>query len=485
MASRRKFRSLCVAAISTAFVALCGCVGLPKSTTQPPTTGNLNSINHIIFMAQENRSFDSYFGQLPAYWAANGYPSQQVDVPPSGYSNPGYGGAPNVTGFHLATSCIENLSPSWNESHVDWNLSDPSSSTPAMNGFVWNAANYARNENAAGAQPQFVDIQGYRAMGYYDWSDLPYYYFMVTNFATSDRWFAPAMDRTQVNRMYLMAATSHGYAYPPGTNAADQNPINNPTIFDSLTTANVMWRIYATDNACTNAGGESGGGSGFCTYLTQFAKYASSPLPSNVVSASQFLTDAVAGTLPAISFIEPGYLSGEDEHPSSGTDVETGAAYAASLINGLMNSPSWKDSVFILTYDEAGGMYDHVLPQPMPNPDGISPVDLASTDACYNDYSNPLCNFQYTGYRVPLLVVSPFTKKNYISHTVMDYTAILKLIETRFNLQPLTQRDAAQPDMTEFFDFTNVPWATPPSNIPSQPGSGSCNAANLGYSQPE
>ena len=485
MASRRKFRSFCVVAISTALVVLCGCVGLPKSTTPPPTTGNLNSINHIIFMAQENRSFDSYFGQLPAYWAANGYPAQSVDVPPSGYSNPGYAGAPNVTGFHLTTSCIENLSPSWNESHVDWNLNNPNSSTPTMDGFVWNAANYARNENTAGAQPQFVDIQGYRAMGYYDWSDLPYYYFMVTNFATSDRWFSPALDRTQINRMYLMAATSHGYAYPPGTNAADQNPISVPTIFDSLTAANVTWKIYATDNTCTNAGGESGGGSGYCTYLTQFAKYASSPLPSNVVSASQFLTDAAAGTLPSVSFIEPGYLTGQDEHPSSGTDVETGAAYVASLINGLMNSPSWKDSVFILTYDEAGGMYDHVLPQPMPNPDGISPVDLTSTDACYNDYSNPVCNFQYTGYRIPLLVVSPFTKKNYISHTVMDYTAILKLIETRFSLQPLTQRDAAQPDMTEFFDFTNVPWATPPSNIPSQQGSGSCNAANLGYSQPE
>jgi phospholipase C len=285
--------------------------------------------------------------------------------------------------------------------------------------------------------------------------------------------------------MYLMAATSHGYAYPPGTNTADQSPINVPTIFDSLTTANITWKIYATDNTCTSAGGESGGGGGFCTYLTQFTKYNSGPLPSNVVDASQFLTDVAAGTLPSVSFIEPGYLTGQDEHPSSGTDVKTGAAYVASLINGLMNSPSWKDSAFILTYDEAGGMYDHVLPQPMPSPDGISPVDLTSTDTCYNDYSNPLCNFQYTGYRVPLLVVSPYTKKNYISHTVMDYTAILKLIETRFSLQPLTQRDAAQPDMTEFFDFQNVPWATPPSNVPSQPGSGACNAANLGYSQPE
>jgi phospholipase C len=80
---------------------------------------------------------------------------------------------------------------------------------------------------------------------------------------------------------------------------------------------------------------------------------------------------------------------------------------------------------------------------------------------------------------VPLLVVSPFTKKNYVSHTVADYTAILKLIETRFNIPSLTQRDAAQMDMTEFFDFQNVPWATPPTP-PAQNTGGTCNATVLG-----
>jgi phospholipase C len=79
----------------------------------------------------------------------------------------------------------------------------------------------------------------------------------------------------------------------------------------------------------------------------------------------------------------------------------------------------------------------------------------------------------YTGYRVPLLVISPFSKKNYVSHTVADYTAWLKLVETRFNLPSLTKRDAAQMDMTEFFDFTNVPWRTPPT-APAQPTGGPC-----------
>jgi phospholipase C len=80
---------------------------------------------------------------------------------------------------------------------------------------------------------------------------------------------------------------------------------------------------------------------------------------------------------------------------------------------------------------------------------------------------------------VPVIVVSPFSKKNYVSHQPMDYTAMLKLIETRFNLPSLTARDAAQPDMTDFFDFVNVPWATPPSDIPTQDQSMQCVLESL------
>jgi phospholipase C len=137
-----------------------------------------------------------------------------------------------------------------------------------------------------------------------------------------------------------------------------------------------------------------------------------------------------------------------------------------------MQSPSWKDSVFILTYDEFGGFYEHVPPQPTVSPDGIKPSDLQPGDVC-NGSTGPTCDFVYTGYRLPLIVVSPFAKKNYVSHTVADYTAWLKLVETRFGLHSLTQRDAAQMDMTEFFDFQGAPWKTPPAP-PAQPTNGPC-----------
>jgi phospholipase C len=136
------------------------------------------------------------------------------------------------------------------------------------------------------------------------------------------------------------------------------------------------------------------------------------------------------------------------------------------------------DSVFILTFDEFGGFYDHVPPQPTVSPDGIKPVDLFSYDICAPPKTGPTCDFVYTGYRLPLVVVSPYTRQNYVSHTVADLTAILKLIETRFNLSPLTQRDAAQMDMTEFLDFSDPPWMTPPTP-PVQATNGACYVNKL------
>ncbi len=173
--------------------------------------------------------------------------------------------------------------------------------------------------------------------------------------------------------------------------------------------------------------------------------------------------------------IEPSFHLPDDEHPSAKKDIQHGAWYAATLMNALMQSPSWKDSVFIFSYDEDGGFYDHVSPQPAVSPDGIKPLDLSPTDVC-STYTGPTCDFVWTGFRIPLIVVSPFTKKHYVSHTAADTTAILKLIESRFNLPPLTKRDAAQMDMTEFFDFDNPPWLAPPTP-PAQHTDGICDAA--------
>ena len=469
-------------------------------------TGTLASLNHIIFLAQENRSFDHYFGALRAYWANNGYPDQSFDGlpqfnPTSGAaplqgpvpSNPGcdptaplpsdcvYDTNNPISSFHMITQCAENTSPSWNESHVIWNFNDQVGKYPAkLNGFVWVAAHDGRN-----MQPTFTDADGIRAMGYYNDTDLPYYYFMASNFATSDRWFHPVMTRTHPNREFLIAATSQGRVYPNNTNAQDTGYLTAKTIFEELQAAGITWKIYVDPAGSPCQSNPTPACLLGLSYLHEFA-YSQTVLaqyPQNIATLAQYHQDLVNGTLPQVAQVEPNTEGGFDEHPATSdqfpTDIQYGANYVATqLINPLMQSPSWKDSAFILTYDEYGGLYDHVPAQPTVSPDGIKPVDLNPGDVCANGFTGPICDFTYTGYRVPLIVVSPFAKKNYVSHTVTDFTAILKLIETRFGVPALTKRDAAQIDMTEFFDFANPPWTTPPVP-PVQPTNGACYMTHL------
>jgi phospholipase C len=486
-------RNFLIAAGCLFVLALSGS-GTDVNRFMPARPQGLEQVNHIIFMAQENRSFDHYFGSLRQYWAQNGFPDQSFDGlpqfnPKSGVpplygpppANPGCdpaypppsdctidGNSPLVRSFKVLTQCTENTSPSWNESHVDWALNDPTGKSPALlNGFVYTAAHDARVIG-------FYDNEGRRAMGYYDGSDLNYYYFMASNFATSDRWFTPAMSRTHPNREYLIAATSQGTVYPLGTNKRDSQLLTATTIFQELEAANITWKIYVNP---TNTGCTGPPYAASCLLQTSYVKNFQwgqtipTHYPNNIgtigIPNSDFDKDLAKGTLPQVAQIEPASDAGLDEHPSNSdqvpSQIQPGAAYVASIANSLMTSSSWQDSAFILTFDEPGGLYDHVSPQKTVSPDGIRPKDLLKGDICTGKNGGPTCNFTYTGYRVPLIVISPFANKNYVSHTVADSTAILKLIETRFGLAALTKRDAAQMDMTEFFNFVNPPWLTPPT----------------------
>jgi phospholipase C len=473
-------------------------------------------------MSQENRSMDHYFGELRQYWKDNGYPDQPFDGlpqfnPQSGPPPTNPGCDPNypfqppgpgssfqdcvfdtnvpITSYHLITQCLENPSPSWNESHVDWNYNDPTDQNDDFlgNGHVWTAGHDSRNEYYYQNILQY-DTNGVRAMGYYDGGnpndpndpgDLNYYYYMATQFATSDRWFSPVMTRTELQRDFMIGATSGGYAYPEGTNNQDSHQINSPVIYELLQNAGISWKIYVnpdgTNNPCLNNQTPQ------CFYENlsyvhtfTYGQTIIKEYPQNLVPVSQFFVDLQNGTLPQVAWFEPPSDAGLDEHPADYDatppccSIQEGANYASSLINGLMASSSWQDSALVFVLDDFGGFYDHVAPQPMPSPDGTAnpPVDLMPNDVCTQD-SGPTCNFQWSGYRVPMMVISPYAKKNYVSHTVADTTAILKFIETRFNLTNLTQRDAAQIDMTEFFDFDNPSWMTPPIP-PAQNRGGPC-----------
>ena len=422
-----------------------GSTNPPPNQNPPPPPADLTVVNHIIFMMQENQSFDRYFGQLNAYRQSKGY-GADVNVTPANASQLSFDHSTTFTPFHMISMCTEDLSSYWNESHNDWNHFAPTTATPLMDGYANSAGGNSRN-----SVPPGFDINGQRVMGYYDDSDLPYYYFMATQFAMSDAWFSPLMSNTPSSRLYAMAATSHGVVNKPLTQ------VKIDTIFDELERKGVSWKNYVPDYP---------NGSSLKPFPI-FAKFTG----TKIVPMSQYFTDAKSGNLPQVAFIDRDSKSGLDEHPGPGISVQKGAAYVKTIIDALMASSNWDDSVFFFTYDEGGGFYDHVPPVATASPDGILPV-LGTNDTCTST-PGPMCDFVYTGFRLPNFVVSPFARAHYVDHTNMDTTAILTFIEKRFGVAALTARDAAEPDISFFFDFAGKPNLTPPTP-PSQPTNGPC-----------
>jgi phospholipase C len=327
----------------------------------------------------------------------------------------------------MQTVCSENLSPFWDETHLDVNGGK-------MDGFMKTSTSVASS----------IDPTGTRAMGYYDQNFLPYYYELATQFATSDRFFSPVETNTIANRMYLFAGTSFGHVRP---DTPPSGGWTQPTIFDHLDQAGVSWVYYYQDNGI---------------YLSDWSTYQRDA--NKLRSISNWVSDLKnESSLPSVIFIERAGPSGLDEH--LGNNVQTGAADVADILNHLLASNSWASSVFILTYDEGGGSYDHVVPASMIKPDSIPPM-LQKGDQPGK--------FDHTGFRIPITVISPWVKPHYVSHTWRDLTSILRLIEVRFNVPSLTARDANADDMMEFFDFSNPYWLNPPS-LPTQPTNGACN----------
>jgi phospholipase C len=443
-------RALIVACFAAVLV-MTGCAGIAGDSNSnqnpppppPPPPADLTVVNHVIFMMQENQSFDRYFGQLNAYRQSKGY-GADVNGTPANASQLSFDHSTTFTPFHMVSMCAEDLSSYWNESHNDWNHFAPTTATPLMDGYANSAGGNSRNSLG-------FDINGQRVMGYYDDSDLPYYYFMATQFVMSDAWFSPLMSNTPSSRLYAMAATSHGVVNKPLTQ------VKIDTIFDELERKGISWKNYVPDYP---------NGSSLKPFPI-FAKFTG----TKIVPMSQYFTDAKSGNLPQVAFIDRDSKAGLDEHPGPGISVQKGAAYVKTIIDALMASSNWDDSVFFFTYDEGGGFYDHVPPVATVSPDGIPPV-LGANDTC-TATPGPMCDFVYTGFRLPNFVVSPFAKAHYVDHTNMDTTAILTFIEKRFGVAALTARDAAQPDISYFFDFAGKPNLTPPTP-PAQPTNGPC-----------
>jgi phospholipase C len=228
-------------------------------------------------------------------------------------------------------------------------------------------------------------------------------------------------DGYAVNTLFPKNGPAPVWAKPEGL----LPPQTDPTIGDRLDAKGVDWAWYSGgwDDAVAHRADPL-----FQFHHQPFAYFAhyalGTPGAKHLKDEKDFLADIAHGTLPPVAFFKP--VGEDNEHPGY-TNVLAGEAHTALLIGLIQQSPLWKDTAIIVTYDENGGLWDHVAP---PKIDRWGP-----------------------GTRVPALLISPFARRGFIDHTVMDTTAIDKLIETRFGLAPLGTRDAASPDMSEGFDF--------------------------------
>ena len=264
-----------------------------------------------------------------------------------------------------------------------------------------------------------------RALFWYDERDLPFYSWLYDTFSISDRYFSSVLGPTWPNRDYYYAATSDGVK-----NTGDR-VIHNRTIFDLMSDHNVSWRIYHAGSSREDCIGMAN----------------SNP---HIHSGDELFADLNRNDLPDVAFID-----GPSEHPPS--DIQDSERFGRRLYEALIDSPAWPRTALVMTYDEGGGFFDHVSPPGTCRPDGT----LANSD------------FTRAGPRVPLVVISPYSRPSHVSHRRHESASVTRLIEALHGLPSLTRRDANVNALLDLFDFTHPAMLHPP-HAPAA-GNGGCN----------
>jgi phospholipase C len=412
--------------------------------------GSQIPINHVVYIIQENITFDHYFGTYPG---ADGIPANVKFAYRPGEK-------PQVGPFHLnQTALPRDLNHSWQASRLAYD-------NGKMDGFIWaewpRALRYYWQGEVPSIDPatikpvpglpgrggqlfsgnvlagQLVGKQPRSApvgrppdwvlntLSYYDYHQIPNYWEYARRYTLCDRFFSSLTGPSEPNHLYSVAAQSGGLVNNPGPNIARKEAVYDfKTAADLLQSNGISWKYYDEKR---NPRAHS-----LWNPLPGFKSFTPpSDLLNNVVSLAEFFSDIKAGHLPSVCWIVP---DGPDsEHPPH--DSAQGMWHVTELVNAIMNSPYWKDTTIIITWDDYGGFYDHVAP--------------------------PKVDQYGYGFRVPGLVISPYARPGFIDHTQFDFTSPLKLIETRFKLPPLTDRDRAANDMLSCFDFKQQPLAPDP-----------------------
>ncbi len=393
----------------------------PPGSLNPDLTPELANIDHIILVMMENHSYDNYLGMLRSTPGRHldGFTLGADGMPTATQVDPG--GAV-VRAFPAGTSCQGSVSQSWVASHEAWDHG-------AMDGFLRGSSHWA--------------------MAYWDHTTLPFYSWLASTFPVCDRWFSSTLCQTYPNRVFAMAGTAAGLVStdtPPPTVAPP-----NGHIFDRLEDFGIPWATYYSELPTPGLFG--------ATWAAEReGRNLFGPFGAPAATVAAFKAACLAGTLPAFVMVEPDYQWGSEENPQ---DVRVGEWFVAQVLSALMSVPEvWQRSLLIWTYDEHGGYYDHVAPPAAPAPgDGIDPILPAGV----SDYGD---KYTQLGIRVPAVVVSPWARPHFASHTVYDHTSVLATLERKWNLPALTYRDANANHLGDcLVSHGRAPFAVPPAPV--------------------
>jgi phospholipase C len=377
-------------------------------------------IKHVVVLMLENRSFDSMLGTLyPKSATFDGLSGDEQNLWHKPDGSPGepikVWASPDMT---PAAACIPTPDPGelFTDIHMQIRgLADPATfnADPSMDGFV---DNYMRQPASDGPHDPAA------VMHYFTPEEVPVLSLLAQEFGVSDRWHAPAPCQTWPNRFFAHTATANGYV----NNSPTHFPYKMETVFNRLEEdAKVPWRVYFHDIAQSITLSRLWG-----DVFTHFRYF-----------NDDFIRDAASGNLPAYSFIEPRYFADpvtrkmpNDQHPPH--NVSYGESLIASVYNAVRGGPGWQNTLLVITYDEHGGCYDHVVPPAATPPGGPSPDGF---------------DFSSYGVRVPAVIVSPWVPKGSVirppGDTPFDHTSIIATLRRLFPFAPLTARDAAAPDL--------------------------------------
>jgi phospholipase C len=403
---RRQF--LRGAAVTGGALATGGLVSLEQLLAQTALPApDASGIDHIIVLMMENRSFDHILGWLEG---ADGRQQGLTYVDEAGVAHRTYRLAPDYQGCGHPDP-----DHSYEGGRVEFNGG-------ACDGWL-----------RAGHNDEY-------AIGYYNKKDVPFYAAAATRWTTCDRYFSAIMAGTFANRVYQHAAQTDRL-----TNSFDLSAL--PTIWDRLADADLEGRYYFSDVPFLALWG---------------SRYAAIARPIQT-----FFSDALAGTLPSVAFVEPRFLGEElglsnDDHPFA--DIRNGQAFLNQVYAAVTRGPAWPRTVFVINYDEWGGFYDHVPPTAAP----IPPADQAAGN-----------EDGLRGFRAPCLVISPFARREHVASLELDHTSVLKMIEWRWGLPPLTVRDETANNLAEVLDFARPDFAAKQIQVPVGPFGSACTPGGL------